>query len=223
MKHTLSISPSIKEKIPTFKLGLITYHHIVISDSPQMFKGRFRLFQEEVALNLETEPITSYEGIKEWRSLFKLLGIDPGRYRPSCEALIRRVKKREFLQPLHSAVDFNNFFSLQYEIPFGIYDSDKLLDTIELRLGNENDTYEGINGRENKMNGKLVTADESGAFGSPIVDSKRTMVTESTTNAIHIVYLRASMTEEECKKMLQSIAEMFTNVHGGTAEVEIIH
>ncbi|WP_306301349.1 phenylalanine--tRNA ligase beta subunit-related protein [Thalassobacillus sp. C254] len=42
---------------------------------------------------------------------------------------------------INSAVDLNNFFSLQYEIPFGIYNLDQLQDSIILRLGNEGESY----------------------------------------------------------------------------------
>ncbi len=40
----LTIAPTIKALIPDFKIGLITYHHIAISDSPQMLKGRLQFF-----------------------------------------------------------------------------------------------------------------------------------------------------------------------------------
>lgn len=94
---------------------------------------------------------------------------------------------------INSAVDLNNFFSLQYEIPFGIYNLDQLQDSIILRLGNEGESYKGLNGRENSLQGRLVSADAQGPFGSPIVDSARTKVDNTTANALHIAYLRPSM------------------------------
>ncbi|WP_227939620.1 B3/B4 domain-containing protein [Alkalihalobacillus deserti] len=211
----ISIDESVSSSVPQFKIGGVLYHNIVISDSPQMLKGRLQFFQETLRLELDTKEITEFEGIAEWRQTFKALGINPGRYRPSHEALIRRIKQGNPLPLVHSAVDLNTFFSLQYSIPLGIYDFDKIKGDVTLRLGNESDSYEGVNGRVNDMIGKLVSADSKGAFGSPIVDSLRTKVTAETTSALHLFYLRPSMETEETFKLVQAAGKMFTQIHGG--------
>lgn len=219
----ISIDPKVKELIPDFKVGVLTYHHIEVGGSPQMLKGRFRLFQESLVLDLEGKEVTSLPGISEWRALFKKTGTDPNRYRPANEALYRRIQKQQFLNPVHSAVDVNNFFSLRYEIPLGIYDLAHLKGDVTITLGQEGSSYPAINGRDVSMEGKLLSADENGPFGSPYVDSKRTACTEETSEALQIVYLRPSMKEEEANKLLQSLSEMFIQVHGGTSDIQIIH
>ncbi|MFZ3591316.1 B3/4 domain-containing protein [Bacillus sp. DJP31] len=217
----LSISKEITQKIPTFKIGLITYKDITIGSSPQMLKGRLQLFQESIALDLEAMPLTEYVGVSEWRSVFKWLGMDPSKYRPSHEAIVRRVAKRQFLTTIHSAADINNFFSIQYGIPIGIYDLDKINGDIEIRLGTENEYYDALNNRVIDASGKLVSIDKEGPFGSPYVDSKRTAVTEETTSAFQIVYLRPSMQTEECAKLLHAMSNMFTQINGGSADCSI--
>lgn len=209
------IDESISSHVPQFKIGVVLYHNIVISDSPQMLKGRLQFFQETLRLELDTKELTEFSGIAEWRQTFKALNMNPGRYRPSHEALLRRVKKGDPLPLVHSGVDLNTFFSLQYSIPLGIYDLDKIEGDVTLRLGNENEAYDGVNGRENDMSGKLVSADVQGAFGSPIVDSLRTKVTTETTSALHLFYLRPSMETDEALKLLAAAAGMFTKIHGG--------
>jgi DNA/RNA-binding domain of Phe-tRNA-synthetase-like protein len=216
----ITISPKIKELVPQFKIGTITYHDIAISDSPQMIKGRFQLFLE--SLKLEDKTAADYPGVAEYRSVFKKLGIDPSRYRPASEALLRRVLSGKELPPINSGVDVNNFFSIRFAIPIGLYNLDKLEGDVEVRIGDAEDTYEGLNGREMNMEGKLLSADSVGAFGSPIVDSKRTMVDETVANGLHIVYLQPSMEESEAREMLESMAKMFTQVNGGTAEIQVI-
>ncbi|WP_413374705.1 B3/4 domain-containing protein [Alkalihalobacillus sp. 1P02AB] len=217
------IDPTLFTHIPTFKIGFITYHHIVISDSPQMLKGRLQFFQETLRVDLEEEKaLTDFSGIISWRETFKKLGISPSKYHPSSEALFRRVKKGEFLPPVHSAVDLNNFFSLKYEIPIGIYNLEQIEGNIVIRLGEESDKYFGLNGREQSMSGKLLSSDETGAFGSPIVDSEKTKTTVDTTNAIQIFYLRAEMSEEESLELLHASAKMFEQLHGGTSTVSLL-
>ncbi|WP_342558540.1 phenylalanine--tRNA ligase beta subunit-related protein [Metasolibacillus sp. FSL K6-0083] len=208
---------SLHDSLSTYnlKIGIIYYNKIVVSDSPQMIKGRIQLYQENLFLEMQEIPVTERAGIAEWRKLWKTLGADPNRYRHSAESLMRRISKQNYLTPFHSAVDLNNFFSLQYEVPIGIYDIDKLQGDIEVALGNEETGYEGLNGRHNSLKNILYTHDKLGPFGSPFVDSKRTAVTEQTTSALQIFYLRPSQSDEDCKELLAAAGKMFTQVNGG--------
>ncbi len=214
----VKLDETIFQKEPNVKIGLLYYNKIAVSSSPQMLKGRLQLFQEQLFFELEDKSVTSFEGIQEWRSLWKTLGADPNRYRPSMEAMYRRIAKQNYITPLHSAVDLNNFFSLRYEIPLGIYDMGQIKGDILLTVGNEETAYFGLNGRENNLNGIMTLQDEAGAFGSPFVDSKRTAVTEDTITALQVVFLRPSMQQEAAIKLVESMGQMFTQVHGGEAE-----
>lgn len=218
----ITISSDIKEHFPQFKLGVIKYTGISVSESPQMLKGRMRLFQESIFFEMEDKKVQDLEPIHEWRSIFKKLGTDPNRYRPSSEALYRRVQKQQYLAPIHSAADLNNFFSLQHQIPFGIYDADKLSGNIQIGIGKESDAYMAINGRDVNMNGKIISSDDSGPFGSPYVDSKRSAVTEDAKNALHLIYLQPSIDNEKAQQMLSSLTNMFIQIHGGEGKATLI-
>lgn len=218
----LTIDNSISQISPSFKIGVIIYNDIVINESPQMLKGRLRFFQETLMVELESKPLVDYQGIKEWRELFKLFNTDPNRYRPSHEALYRRIKKGSFLPLVHSGADLNNFFSLQYVIPFGLYDLKEINGEIKIRVGQKDELYEGLNGRDNQLMNKLVSSDSIGPFGSPIVDSVRTKVTTNTTSALQLVYLRPSMEKQECEQLVKAAADMFTHVHGGESIYEVV-
>jgi len=211
----ISINPEIFEIEEHIKIGINHYTKFVVSESPQMLKGRMQLFQEHLFFDLQDKELTDYAGIIEWRALWKKFGADPGRYRPSMEALMRRIRNQNYLQPFNSGVDLNNFFSLQYEIPVGLYDLAHITGDIELALGGPNTTYIGINGRENPLNGILTTNDVVGPFGSPYVDSKRTAVSENTVEALQIFYLKPSTSTEDAEKLVASSGKMFSQVNGG--------
>jgi DNA/RNA-binding domain of Phe-tRNA-synthetase-like protein len=217
------ISQSLKRAIPDFKIGVIEYFNIVVTDSPQMVKGRLQLFQENIYFDLEEKGFSDYEGLREWKAAFKKVGTDPNRYRPSVESLYRRIKKQNYIGTINSAADINNFFSLQYEVPIGIYDYDKLSgNTVEIKVGKSSDEYEAINGRNVSMEQKILSSDSQGAFGSPIVDSARASVTTSTKNALQFIYLKPSMSSNEGLELIQSLKTMFVQIHGGTAEATVI-
>lgn len=218
----IMIAPELCRLIPQFKIGFIIYKNIEVGQSPQMVKGRLQLFQESIYFDLEDKSVTDLEGIKEWRQIFKTAGKDPNRYRHSAEALYRRIKKQNYLQPVNSSIDINNFFSLEYQIPIGVYDADKLSGSLTIRLGNEGEEYNGLNGRPNSLANLIISEDTAGPFGSPFVDSKRTAVTEQTKNAIQIVYFRPSLETNKAEKMVESLMNMYTQVHGGEGSFKVI-
>ena len=218
----VTIDPVLTEKISDFKIAAIQYTDITVGDSPQMLRGRLHLYQESLYFDLLEKELSDFPGIKEWRRIFKMAGTDPSRYRHSAESLYRRIKKQNYLPSIQSAADMNNLYSLQTESPIGIYDLDRISGSISFTIGNEDDQYEGINERINKMNGLILTKDGIGPFGSPYVDSKRTMVTKETKNAIQFLYLRPSLTHGESEGIAASLMESFIKVNGGLGELKIL-
>ncbi|WP_210471287.1 B3/4 domain-containing protein [Sporosarcina sp. 6E9] len=218
----LNLDPAVLEIVPTFKLGLNHYTKVTVAESPQMLKGRLQLFQELLFFDLDDKPVTDFLGIKEWREVWKLFGANPSRHRHSTEALMRRIAKQNYLSPFHSAVDLNNFFSLQYQIPVGIYDVDKIKGNVTLTVGTKESGYDGLNGRFNSLEKMLILSDDEGPFGSPYVDSARTAVTEETTNSLHAFFLRPSMNEAEALELTTAAGNMFTEISGGDVQSYVL-
>ncbi|MBS7344069.1 MAG: hypothetical protein KIG60_00140 [Caryophanon sp.] len=218
----VTIDATVSQRIPNIQIGIVTYHNITIGDSPQMIKGRTQLYQENLFLEMQDAPVTTRAGIAEWRTLWKQLGADPNRYRHSAESLLRRIAKENYVTPIHSGVDINNFFSMNYEIPIGLYDASKIDGDLTVVVGTEEDRYEALNGREVKLTNIIHTKDAHGSFGSAYVDSARTAVTEETTDAVQVFYLRPSQSVEDNTKLLQAAGNMFTQINGGTYTTYII-
>jgi DNA/RNA-binding domain of Phe-tRNA-synthetase-like protein len=218
----IQLSSEIIEQIPNFKLGVIEYQNITVGDSPQMLKGRLQLFQESIYFDIENKNVTELPGIQEWRTILKKTGKDPNRYRHSAEALYRRVQKQNYLTSIQSAIDMNNFFSLQYQVPIGIYDQKHLEGPVNIRIGMDGEEYQGLNGRINSLNQLILSSDHHGPFGSPFVDSERTTVTFNTKNALQIIYLRPSTDIDNAKELTTSLMNMFTQFHGGEASFRIL-
>ena len=60
------------------------------------------------------------------RTMYKRVGLDPTKTRPSSEALLRRVRKGDELPRINSLVDVINWCSLESQLPFGLYDLDHI-------------------------------------------------------------------------------------------------
>lgn len=123
------------------------------------------------------------EGIQSARNLFRAIGIDPTRRRPSSEALLNRVLKGKELYSVNSLVDIGNWCSLEFLLPICVYDTDKIVGQVTIRLGKEGESYLGLNDRTINLHNRYVIADERGPFGSPITDSQRTAVDTNTQRA----------------------------------------
>ena len=54
------------------------------------------------------------------RTMYKRVGLDPTKTRPSSEALLRRVRKGDPLPRINSMVDVCNWCSLEFQLPYGL-------------------------------------------------------------------------------------------------------
>jgi DNA/RNA-binding domain of Phe-tRNA-synthetase-like protein len=122
------------------------------------------------------------------RSMYKRVGLDPTKTRPSSEALLRRVRKGDTLPRINSMVDVCNWCSLEFQLPYGLYDAAQIEGEVELRIGRAGESYPGIRKDDVHVDGRIALADRVGPFGNPTSDSARTMVTTQTTRAMLVVF-----------------------------------
>ena len=71
-----------------------------------------------------TESIKDMPSIQATRRIYKALGKDPSRYRPSGEALVRRTLQGKDLYQIDTAVDLINLASITYGYSIGGFDAD---------------------------------------------------------------------------------------------------
>jgi DNA/RNA-binding domain of Phe-tRNA-synthetase-like protein len=122
------------------------------------------------------------------RAMYRRVGIDPTKTRPSSEALLRRVRRGDALPRINSMVDVCNWCSLEFQLPYGLYDAAHIDGDVELRVGRDGESYPGIRKDDVHVAGRITLADRIGAFGNPTSDSARTMVTTSTTKALLVIF-----------------------------------
>lgn len=122
------------------------------------------------------------------RTMYKRVGIDPTKMRPSSEALLRRVRKGDSLPRINSMVDVCNWCSFEFQLPYGLYDAAHIVGDVTLRIGREGESYPGIRKDDVHVGGRITLADAKGPFGNPTSDSARTMVTTATTRALLVVF-----------------------------------
>jgi DNA/RNA-binding domain of Phe-tRNA-synthetase-like protein len=145
------------------------------------------------------------------RTLYRSIGIDPTKTRPSSEALLRRLLKGKPLYRIHPLVDLFNLVSLAALVPVGLYDESKIKsDTVTVRIGGPNEGYDGIRKDRVNVEGRLCIADDFGPFGSPTSDSLRTSIKGSVQNASAVFFQHASVPVEELEGALDMASQLAT-------------
>jgi DNA/RNA-binding domain of Phe-tRNA-synthetase-like protein len=128
------------------------------------------------------------EEIAAVRTMYKRVGLDPTKTRPSSEALLRRVRRGDSLPRINSMVDVCNWCSLEFQLPYGLYDAAHIDGDVKLRIGRDGESYPGIRKDDVTVGGRITLADTTGPFGNPTSDSARTMVTTATAHALLVVF-----------------------------------
>jgi len=144
----------------------------------------------------DAESLSAHPTVAALRALFRAAGCDPTRYRPSSEALLRRLLKGDELPAIHPLVDLNNALSVALAVPCCIVAEGSFAPPVVLRAGRAGESYESLRGPFN-LEGKPLLADAEGPFGTPITDSQRVKVTEGTRGAWVVAYLPAGVVTPE--------------------------
>ncbi len=121
------------------------------------------------------------------RQAYKRLGKDPNRYRPSAEALRRRILRGLPLYKIDTLVDIVNLVSIRSGYSIGGFDADKIVGGLELGVGKEGEIYHGIGRGELNIAGLPVYRDGVAGVGTPTSDEERTKIEMSTTSLLMIL------------------------------------
>jgi DNA/RNA-binding domain of Phe-tRNA-synthetase-like protein len=216
------ISMEIRIELPAVKLGVLEADDLSVT---LVNEGLANLTdkvceQQRRAFTLET--LAAAPPIRAVREMFRRWGVDPSKYRPSSEALMRRVVQGKGLYRVSNVVDIGNLGSVETGWPYGCYDLAKLCPPIIFRHGLRGEIYEGIGKRAWHLEGRPVLADADGPFGSPISDSNRSMITEASRQALIVIYAPATSDDISVERALGRVAERLSQFAGAkTASTHI--
>ena len=160
---------------------LIIQENLLANDLRHKETGRLR---ETVKL----EQINKWLPIQATRQAYKRLGKDPNRYRPSSEALRRRILRELPLYKVDTLVDLINLVSIRSGYSIGGFDADKIAGgSLVLGVGREGEIYHGIGRGELNIAGLPVYRDAVGGVGTPTSDEERTKIGLDTTHLLMII------------------------------------
>jgi DNA/RNA-binding domain of Phe-tRNA-synthetase-like protein len=205
----------IRIELPGVKLGIVEADAVQVRlDEPGLV-----LLVDEVCerkrREFTVETLAEDSAVRNVRGMFRQWGIDPSKYRPSSEALLRRVAQGKGIYRVSNIVDIGNLGSVETGWPYGCYDRARLRPPVVFRGGTAGESYEGIGKRPLHLEGKPVLADSEGPFGSPISDSTRSMIGESAVEIMSVIYAPETAPEATLEMAMTRLGERITQFAGG--------
>lgn len=205
----IEFSKIIQKKIPGLKLGLLEAKNVEIRKKSDLVITQYSELETFIKNKFAENPPSSDEVVSVVRRMYRKIGWEPTKYRPSSEAMIRRFLKDKGLYRINNFVDLGNVASTRFHLPMGLYDLDKINGTIIIDVGKEDETYEGISKELIHASGKLILRDENGIFGNPTADSKRTCLSENTKNVLALFFTPPELENEYLNKTLTFLKNLY--------------
>ena len=212
MSFALEITPELAGRV---RLGVLVLEGVTVRERDEALDAEVDRDCASLRERHGGGPSGDVPGTADARALYKALGIDPTKTRPSNEALLRRALKGEPLYRISTLVDALNLSSLREQLPFGLYDLARVLPPVTLRRGAPGEGYEGIRKGFVSVDGRPVLVDGEGPFGNPTSDSARTMIRLETRDALVTCYAPSSCPEGRMLGILDRTEETLRRFCGG--------
>ena len=182
----IELSTEIKTACPELTVLAIACR---VKNSPSDGALWQEIAAEEAAVKAacRLEEVNKWAPIKATRTAYKRLGKDPNRYRPSAEALRRRILRELPLYRIDTLVDLINLVSIRTGYSIGGFDANKIEGALTLGVGREGERYEGIGRGLLNIAGLPVYRDQVGGIGTPTSDEERTKISLETTSLLMII------------------------------------
>lgn len=152
------------------------------------------------------DSVKDIDAIRATRDAYRALGKDPSRYRPSAEALCRRVLRGMQLYRVSTVVDLVNLVSMETGYSIGGFDADKIVgDRLVLGVGSDGEPYEGIGRGPLNIASLPVYRDGAGGIGTPTSDNERTKIDLATSHLLLIVNSYGATSPDDAAEELEAL------------------
>ena len=182
----VSISEEIAKACPDLHVAVVECDVVNTVSDEQLWKEITEV-ETHIRTTCKLEDINKFPPIQATRQAYKRLGKDPNRYRPSAEALRRRILRELPLYKIDTLVDIINLLSIQSGYSIGGFDAGKMDGDLVLGVGREGEIYHGIGRGELNIAGLPVYRDNQGGVGTPTSDEERTKIDMNTGKLLMII------------------------------------
>jgi len=188
--------------------------------------GLLRDAEESVRARVRIEDLAAYPHFRPWREAFRWFGAKPSEFRPSVEALVRRVLRGQPLPEISSLVDIGTITCLRHLVPVGGHALDDVRNNIALRLASGDEIFIpfGSDVPEHPLPGEVILAEGSSVLTRRWVwrQAVHTLVTPETKNVIFNIDVLREATPDEINGMSYDVESLVQQYCGGEILVDAL-
>ena len=209
------ISIEIEDSLQgTIKIGVLIFQDLNCQKKNEQLWSEIATLEKSYREKFK-EPSQAVHLLKPARDLYRRIGIEPTKTRPSSEALLRRVIKEKPLYQINSIVDTGNYCSIKFLLPIGLYDLSKIKGSVILRKGKSGEEFQGIRKDMIHVGGRYILADQIGPFGNPSSDSIRTSIELSTKDLLFVIYAPFNYPDNELNIHIKLVEQKILQYNQG--------
>lgn len=217
MSH-FTVAPEVFEKLPTYCLGAVAAKGVDNRAASGAIAALLDRRVQEFAAAHAGANVRELPGVKACRDAFQALGMNPNKFMCSIEALAKRVQKGSGLPHINPVVDLGNAFSVQYLLPMGAHDVERLEDGIEVRFSTEADHFLPMGAEE----AEAMPAGELVYVSGHTVKTRRWIwrqsddgkITEETSHVFFPIDAFRGVNEDQALQARDGLAELLRKEFG---------
>jgi len=221
-----TVHQDVFSHFPFFLRGVVLAYDVTNSATPAELAAMLRAEEQALRGRLSLETLTEHPRIKAWREAFRSLGYKPSEYRPSIEALARRVLRNDPLPAINTLVDIGNLISLRHLLPAGGHAVDQLTQDIALRPadGTEDFVALGSDELEHPQPGEIIFVEDRVVLTRRWVwRQSRHTLTLPETRAVEVnIDALPPVSVEEVEGICQEVMDLIQRFCGGRLRYEIL-
>ena len=226
MTLQLMIAPEIFTQFPSYCRGVVIAHGIHNGKSSEDLITLLRAAEASTASQLSPDAILTHPRIASWREAYRQAGVKPSDFRPSVEALARRVVRKDPLPAINAIVDIGNLASIQAMLPIGAHAIDVLIQDMQLRPATGEESFEafGSEAVEHPFPSEIIFVEGSTVLTRRWTwrQAKHTLVVPETTAVEINVDGLSPVSQGEVVRICTELVELVRKYCGGKVRYGIV-
>jgi DNA/RNA-binding domain of Phe-tRNA-synthetase-like protein len=220
------ISGDVFARFPDYSRGVVCAYSVKNGDSPEELVSMLREAEASLRERIATDGLVSDPRIAAWREAYRSIGAKPSKYRPSMEAMARRVLKGGELPSINALVDIGNVVSLRRLLPAGGHAIDVLTEDMALRpaAGDEEFVPFGSDKVEHPAAGEIILVEGKTVLTRRWTwrQANHTLLLPTTTDLEFNVDGLPPVEIPEVEEACGEIAELIERFCGGSFRIQVI-